>query len=326
MVKYSNQGGIPLPLAVFLATDHYDHEEHTISATALIKPVRQLILADRVPSQNSVVDLANLVSARLGTAIHDGIERAWHENYAQAMADLGYPQRVIDRIRINPDDKDLEANPDIIPVYMEQRMYREIMGQTISGKPDFIAEGRVEDYKSTSVYVYQNQSKAEDYVLQGSILRWLDPKKITQDQMRIHNILMDWNAAQARASRDYPQQRIIPKEYQLLNLGDTEAFIRNKLTLYYRFKDAPEPEIPLCTDKELWRRPPQWKYYKNPAKRARSTKNFDNKHEAYARLSADGNVGVVEEKGGEVMACKYCPAFSVCSQKDALIADGSLVL
>jgi len=32
----------------------------------------------------------------------------------------------------------------------------------------------------------------------------------------------------------------------------------------------------------------------------------------------------VIEKPGTVNACKYCPAFSVCTQKDDLLARGEL--
>jgi hypothetical protein len=50
-------------------------------------------------------------------------------------------------------------------------------------------------------------------------------------------------------------------------------------------------------------------YWKDPAKtEGRSTKNFDNKNDAYMRLSEDGHVGVVKEIKGQVSACKYCPA------------------
>jgi hypothetical protein len=43
-------------------------------------------------------------------------------------------------------------------------------------------------------------------------------------------------------------------------------------------------------------------------------------------MAEDGNVGLVKEVPGQVTACKYCPAFSICSQKDALIAAGDLIL
>jgi hypothetical protein len=81
----------------------------------------------------------------------------------------------------------------------------------------------------------------------------------------------------------------------------------------------------LCTDEDLWRTEPVYKYYANPNKTARSTKNFDSKQDAYVFMAQAGK-GIVLEKPGQVTACKYCSAFSLCSQKDALINAGDLVL
>ena len=80
MSKYANTSSVPLSLAVFLVTDNYDHEENTISATALIKPLRQIVLSARVPEDMTPVDLVNLVPSRMGSAIHDAIERSWKDN------------------------------------------------------------------------------------------------------------------------------------------------------------------------------------------------------------------------------------------------------
>ena len=52
----------------------------------------------------------------------------------------------------------------------------------------------------------------------------------------------------------------------------------------------------------------------------------DTMQEAMMRKAEDGHVGVVVEQPGQVTACRYCPAFSVCSQKDALVASGDLQL
>lgn len=323
MRTYSNQAGVSLSMAVFLATDTYDgKEDDTISATALLKPIRQTVLAARVPEEHAVVDVLSLVKSRMGTAIHDSIEKSWTQHYRQAMEALGYPKRVIDRVVINPAaNEDLE---DKIPVYLEQRRYKEIGGKRVSGKFDFVAEGRIEDFKSTSANTWVSGNKSEDYVLQGSIYRWLAQDIITQDTMAIQFIFTDWMPGRAKADPNYPQRPTMQKVFKLLSLEETEAYVRQRLRQIDHYFDKPEEEIPECTDKELWRRDPQWKYYKNPQKMTRSTKNFDDKMEAYQRLSKDGNVGVVIEVPGEVVACKYCPAFPICSQKDRLIADGSL--
>lgn len=324
MRKYLNSANIPLSVAVFLATDNYDHDPDTISATALLKPIRQLVLASRVPESQSMVDISTLFKSRMGSALHDAIERSWTENHSQAMKALGYPAGVIKRVKINPDPA--TVTEDDIPVYLEQRAYREVMGRTISGKYDFVAEGRVEDFKSTSVFMFTKGTKDEDYKLQGSIYRWLNPNIITQSEMAINFLLTDFQAARAANDPTYPNSSTPQKIIPLLSVGETQAFVEHKIALIDRYKDTPEEDLPLCTDKELWRSEPQYKYYKNPDKMARSTKNFDHKQDAYARLAKDGGVGVVIEKPGEVTACKFCPAFPICSQKDDLIADGSLKL
>lgn len=324
MQKYLNVSSVPLSLAVFLATDNYDHDSETISATSLIKPIRQLILGSRISHDDAMVDLTNLMPSRMGSAIHDAIERSWKDNYQTALAALGYPKRVIEKIRVNPDPKDL--GPDDIPVYLEQRVKKQVGKYLISGKYDFIGEGRVEDFKTTSVYTAINNTNDDKYILQGSIYRWLNPEIITKDEMAIQFIFTDWSKAKAVADPKYPQQRFQQRILPLKSIQETDHYIRQKLSLLDKHWETPEAEIPLCSDEDLWRSEPIFKYYKNPEKRSRSTKNFETRQEAYVRLSEDGGKGIVIEQPGQVTACKYCPAFALCSQKDALIAAGDLIL
>lgn len=325
MPTYTNGTGVSLPVAVFLATDDYDYEPDTISATSLIKPIRQLVLASRVPMEERAVDILSLFKARMGSALHTAIENAWLKNHRGAMKALGYPDKVIERVVINP-DRDKPLPPDALPVYMELRSYREIKGYKVSGKFDFAAEGRVQDFKSTSTFTWVNGTKDEDYQLQGSIYRWLNTDILTDDYMAIQFLFTDWMPGKAMNEAAYPNRPVEEKLIPLLSLDDTEQFISQKLAQYEQYKNAPEEEIPLCSDKELWRKPPAYKYYKNPQKMTRSTKNYTNRDEAYTRLAQDGGVGTVIEVPGQVTACKYCAAFPVCSQKDGLIADGSLQL
>lgn len=326
--RYANVSEVPLALAVFLASDFYDHDDdpHTISATTLLKPLRQIILPSRIPPGEGLVNLADMMNSRMGTAIHDGIEKAWMTNYRGAMDAIGLPQRVIDKIVINPTADQLASNPDLIPIYLEQRLSRQLGKWKITGKFDFIGEGKVQDFKSTSTFTYKKQTNADKYTQQGSIYRWLDPKIISQDAMDIHYIFTDWKAVQAKTDPTYPPKRFHTQSFQLMSLSETEAFIRRKLELIEQYWDAPEEEIPECDDSELWRSEPVFKYYKNPEKTARSTKNFTTKPEAYAFMAEQGNVGIVKEVPGQVTACKYCPAFITCAQKDRLVAMGDLVL
>lgn len=326
--QYANVSDVPLALAVFLASDYYDHstDPTEISATTLLKPLRQIILPSRLPEGVGLTNLADMMQNRMGAAIHDGIERAWTTNHHAAMKALGMPERVIQRVVVNPTREQLASNPDLIPVYLEQRLKRKIGKWTVTGKFDFVGEGRVQDFKSTSTWTYMNQVNAEKYAQQGSIYRWLDPQLITADAMDIHYIFMDWKPALAKADPKYPPKRFHKQSYALWPLQETERFIAKKLRLIEQYWDAPEDEIPYCSDEELWRSEPVFKYYKNPEKTARSTKNFDNLADARLRLAEDGGKGLIKEVPGQATACKYCPAFAACTQKDELIRAGDLVM
>src|SRR5574343_669124 len=132
----------------------------------------------------------------MGSAIHAAIEKAWLTP-KNALKALGVPNKIADNVMINPSKPMLELNPNAIPVYMEQRSYKQVGKYKVSGKFDFVAEGKVQDFKSTSVYTYLNQSNKDKYILQGSIYRWLNQDIITEDVMMIHYIVTDWSKAEA---------------------------------------------------------------------------------------------------------------------------------
>lgn len=322
--RFANVSEVPLALAVFLASDYYDHNDDpdTISATTLLKPIRQIILPSRIPAGEGLTNLADMMQNRMGAAIHDGIEKSWVSNHKVAMKALGFPQRVIDRVVINP----IEVKPDDIPVYLEQRLKRKMGKWTITGKFDFVGEGRVQDFKSTSTFTYKKQVNALKYTQQGSIYRWLDPKLITDSEMDIHYIFTDWKGSMVRSDPNYPPRRFHRQTFPLLSLADTERFIGNKLRQIEAYWDAPEEEIPHCDGEDLWRSEPVFKYYGNPQKTGRSTKNFDTNAEALNHFITAGSKGLIKEVPGQVMACKYCPAFIACTQKNTLIQSGDLLM
>ena len=322
----TNKHDISVPLAVWLLFDEYDYisDPNYISATSLLKPLKQMILSKRIDKQNQEMDLSDLVASSLGSAIHDSIEKAWRQNAAKGMKILGYPAAVYENIAVNPTPEEIAANPAIIPVWFEQRNFREItiQGRTwkIGGKFDTVISGRLFDNKSTSVYSYIKGGKDEDYSKQGSIYRWLNPDLITDDFIYIQFIFTDWQRSESKRNPNYPQTRLKEHPVPLLSLDQTEAFIVEKLTALMRYADAPEDQIPECSDKDLWRSDPQFKYYGDPAKAqdptARATRNFDSMADAQAFMASKGGKGAIKTVPGEVRACEYCAAFEICRQKD----------
>jgi hypothetical protein len=90
MNAYTNTADIGLAMAVWLAHDEYssganEHEgQNVISATGLLKPIRQLVLSNRVPPSDRQVDVSDFIASRLGHAIHDSIEHAWKRSWPTA--------------------------------------------------------------------------------------------------------------------------------------------------------------------------------------------------------------------------------------------------
>ena len=317
---YTNHKDISLLMAVWAAKETYvpSTEANSISATTIIRPIKPLILTPRVPiTEETIPDISNNISSRMGNGIHDSIEKAWKESYKESMRMLGYPEKTIEKIIINPTDEQLSEN--IIPVYIEERFHRRFGKYTISGKVDFIIDGRLHDVKTTSVMSYTKGRKDKAYSLQGSIYRWLRPDLIYDDHIYIQFLFTDWNGMLSKSQKDYPKQRFIEHKVPLLSIDETTHYIRSKLLNLEKYKDAPQHEIPECADEDLWRSEPVFKFYANPAKTAKATRNFTSMAEAQAYKSSSGAVnGIIKTIKSEPKACLYCPAYTICEQRKAM--------
>lgn len=318
-MKITNEYNIALPLAVWLLHDDYDHvsEENYISATALMKPIRQIVLARRIPASDHSMDISENLSRSMGTAIHDSIEKSWTKNLVPKLLKLGIPEKVAQSVMINPTEEERAANPEGIACYMEQRSIRSIGGYRVGGKFDMILEGRLYDHKTSSVYTYIKGTKDEDYALQGGIYRWLNPDKVIDDKIYINFVFTDWQKMMTKTA-GYPPIKAIEHPVTMLGYTETEQWIKAKLRELDRCWNLPESELPECTDKDLWRSEPKYKYYAKPdtAKEGgRATKNFDDLVEANKYLGEQGK-GIVVTVPGEVKACNYCAGFDACTQKN----------
>ena len=319
-MNITNNYGVNLLMAVWLLNDNYDHDHtpKTISVSTIIKPLKKSIMGKRVEAKNRVTDVADLMASGLGSAIHDAVEAVWldKEKRERSLRKLGIPDDVIASILVNPKPEELFEG--CIPVYLEQRVVREFMGYRITGKYDAVADGRVNDTKSTGTYSYTKGSKDEDYRKQLSAYKWLNPDKVTDHVGQINFAFTDWQSYMAARDPNYPEKRLITKEFTLLNDTQVEDFLRERIEALEKYMDAPEEDIPPCTPEDLWMDPPKYKYYSDPTKIAaggRATKNFDDPDEAQRHLLEKGK-GTILTVLGTPKACGYCEGFEACKQKD----------
>ena len=307
-MKITNNTGISLPLAVWLAMDNYDYstDESLISVTSLMKPIRQIVLGRRYKESDKEVDVNDLIASSMGTALHDSVENAWKDKskVVKLLADMGY----------------LNGSDIYDKITFEKRTEKELDGYKVSGKFDLVFDGIVADVKSTSVWTHIYGSKDDDYIAQMSIYKWLNPELITNTHGYIEFIFTDWSATKAMQDKSYPQQRVLSKKLKLWSLDDTEKWVKAKIKEVATNELIEDDKLPECTDEELWSSPDVWKYYKG-ASRARATKNFDNEQEANERQAKEG-VGSIVHVKGEVKRCKYCSYTNLCNQYTKLQLQG----
>jgi len=330
MTHITNKSDVSLLLAVWLATDEYNHSDDPkqISATSLLKPIKQIVLARQNMGNAKVLDVMDLVPSKMGTALHDSVEKAWGnlDSVKDVVQRMGVSKEIAESIIINP----VGDIPDgMIPIYIEQRTNKKIVGWTISGAYDAVMDGQVFDIKSTSVWTHIFGSNDIKYAQQGSIYRWLNQDIIVHDILQIRHIFTDWSGVKARSDHKYPQSRILSKSIPLMDVPVTEKFITNILKQVDKLLPITDQSLmPACTDEELWREEDKYKFYKPNAKGlisyARATKVFNTWAEAQEYRDTLGKGGDIKEFKGGVKACKYCRVSQLCDQYKQLVVSGQI--
>lgn len=319
MKLLTNNHNIPLLLSAWIMSDEYDymHDPNYISATSLMKPIQEIVLAPRVAELGEPVtlDISDRIAPALGNSIHNAVERVWtnKELLKQSLSFLGYSPEDINLIEVNPENPD----PEKEQIYVEQRSFKKLEGFIVGGKFDAVLGGIVHDIKTTSVWSWIKSTRDEDYRLQGSIYRWLNQDKITGDYIRVCFLFTDWQKSKVDSVEGYPPARCAYKDIELMGIEETERWVRNRLRQIKKFRDVPAEDMPPCSDEEVWMEKPTYKYYSNPMKTdGRATKNFTDHTEAVAYLQQKGK-GVILSSLPKAKKCKdFCSAFLVCKQKD----------
>ena len=306
-MAYLNERKIPLSVAIWLARDLYDKDPSYISGSELQRSNRQVVLSRRVTQD---IDLSQVLAARLGNAINDAIDAAWKSERLMEYVHLaGY--NPLFEYDVNP----VIPDPQKTPVYIQKRYDEPFMGRILSGAPDMILDGRLFDYKSTSVFGFQKKVP-EDYLWQLSTYRYLARDYITDDTATIQFILKDWSKSRAK-DPNYPQTPCPTLMVHVGTVDECRIRLEARITELNNLMSAEDVDLPFCTDEELWLDPPRFAYYKNPhaAPGARATRVFNTMLEATSYQTAQGGVGRIDKRKGEPRACDYCAASTICQQR-----------
>lgn len=299
-MKLTNKHGIPEYIADWLRHDDYDynHDPRTISATSLLQPVRVRLLTQRHGGELEQ-DIIDRISSRLGSAIHDSLERIDSKN-------VDKERRVSRKVDVNGTE------------------------WTVTGKYDVLVtedngKKTIRDIKTTSTWAYVYGGKDDDYRKQMSIYRWLlDEENDVNEIGYIDFFFTDWQKSKTRQNDNYPEFRIKPSyPIRLIEPAVTEEKIKKKLAVLQYYDDVEDDNLPYCTPDELWQTEDKWAVYKGT--NARATKLCTSEAEAQAYIKDKKIKGAkIVHRLGEVRRCGYCSARPFCNQARQLEAQGRL--
>lgn len=318
-----NSLGIDLPVAVWLASNTYTGNVpgKSISATTLLRSTQQQVLelkCSKDPNIVEVVDISTLQKSRTGTALHESIQNTWEndELRRKGLKNLGFSDNKIEKVLVNP----TEPKEGFYNMFFERRVQKEFNGWTITGQFDLVCNGTLHDFKSTSTYTYTHKTKEKDYIIQGSIYRWLNPELITSDVMVINYIFTDWSAVTLKkGEEDYPQHPFVAVQLPLMSIAETENYMREKLDNIDAYLDGDIADLPPCDSKTLMMED-VWQYFSSGTA-LRASKNFTTFLEAQQYLASKGK-GIVKKKPTEPKGCSYCNSRCICKQYQKFIEQG----
>lgn len=278
-MNYTNELGLPAPLAAALTKDSYSRGDASYSATGLLRPPRMAALFDD-PDNIMFRDVSENLWTLFGTAVHSILEDSKH--------------------------------PDFIT---EERLYCSVSGIKLSGAIDVQhvqSDGTrvLQDYKTRKAYGVMNNDSDEK---QLNIYAYIAHKNgIKVSGLQIINFIKDWSKHEAARKPDYPPQDIFIQNIPLWPIEQTEAFVMERIAAH---EEARAGNLPDCTDEERWLRDDKFAVMKE--KRVRAVRVFDSQEEAETFIAAqkDADKHTIDHRRGQPLRCEqFCDVSDYCDQ------------
>ena len=278
-MNYTNELGLPAPLAAALTKDSYSRGDASYSATGLLRPPRMAALFDD-PNNIMFRDVSQNLWTLFGTAVHSILEDSKH--------------------------------PDFIT---EERLYCCVSGIKLSGAIDVQhvqSDGTrvLQDYKTRKAYGVMNNDSDEK---QLNIYAYIAHKNgIKVSGLQIINFVKDWSKHEAARKPDYPPQDIFIQDIPLWPIEQTEAFVMERIAAH---EEARAGNLPDCTNEERWLRDDKFAVMKE--KRVRAVRVFDSQEEAETFIAAqkDADKHTIDHRRGQPLRCEqFCDVSDYCDQ------------
>jgi len=279
-LKITNNLNLPEGLVKAVDTERHNKTDKELSATTLLKGVKEIILTWR-HWDKLTVDAADRIWAIFGTAVHALLEAEGKHEFTECDFTVPMPNGVTVTGRIDNYNMETETITD----YKTGSVWKVIMG-------DFY-----------------------DWRMQGIIYAWLLVKSgFKVKRCRFIDLLKDHSKSKAKFDSKYPQVPVYVYEFPITEaeLKEGEAYIAERLTEYLKYLDKPDDEIPPCTDKERWASETGYAVMKQGRKAA--VRVLPSKAEADRKAAELGAGHYVETRPGVSRKCgDYCACCDFCN-------------
>jgi hypothetical protein len=281
-MEYTNKLDLPSSLVETLKKHDSDYiatkSDEKFSATGLLNPPHQTKLL-KFHGGKLTEDVSDRIWLLLGSAIHGILEAG-------------------------------ETSEQLI----EERFFATVDGIKISGMIDVYSNGKISDWKVTSVYTLDNVERLRKFEEQLNILAYLmRVNNFEVDKLEIVAILRDWGR---RHAVKHPAQ-VETLNINLWSLEEQETFIKERLALHL----ADDNEF--CSMTDRWNKGDKFAVMKKGRKSA--IRLHDTEAEAIARMEAEQEAKPKDKfylevrKGENVRCLSYCPVAKFCEFGKSLI-------
>lgn len=276
----TNKYGVPEPLVTLASKEYYSKGASQYSVTEIMSPPKIKRLREQYNDQIKQ-DVSDMLWNLLGSALHVVMERGVTDGWT-----------------------------------MEERLYKEVDGVTVSGAIDIQQETPegvvIIDYKFTSAWAVMQEK--EEWQQQLNVYKWLvetvKRKKVVG--LKICALVRDFNRHETKEG--YPKASIEMVDIPMWDSVTTEAYVRERLNLHRDAKVSADfgDELPACSDTDRWQSETIYAVKREGRKTAiRLFKTIEEANEL-----AEKEKGYVETRLGEPKRCtgNYCGVAEWCEQ------------
>ena len=276
----TNKYGVPEPLVTLASKEYYSKGASQYSVTEIMSPPKIKRLREQYNDQIKQ-DVSDMLWNLLGSALHVVMERGVTDGWT-----------------------------------MEERLYKEVDGVTVSGAIDIQQETPegvvIIDYKFTSAWAVMQEK--EEWQQHLNVYKWLveSVKRKKVVGLKICALVRDFNRHETKEG--YPKASIEMVDIPMWDSVTTEAYVRERLNLHRDAKVSADfgDELPACSDTDRWQSETIYAVKREGRKTAiRLFKTIEEANEL-----AEKEKGYVETRLGEPKRCtgNYCGVAQWCEQ------------